>query len=254
MIRLNQIEISPTIFPDLTSQIWKIDEKILNNTVNCIKWDFYSEDEFMHIAQLKMLLNTLKPGIRVTLDVPYFPYARQDHAVSNSTTFALRSFCLLLNSLKFDNIVTQDIHSNVAFEYLDNLTSNYPETMIDSILWKFQPDIIVFPDKGAEARYKGRFDLPSISIHKEREQTTGHLTIKGIINEDNIDLENKKFLIVDDLCDGGMTFILVAQELYRVATCSVGLYTTHGIYSKGTDVLFDNGISRIFNIDGEVER
>lgn len=32
----------------------------------------------------------------------------------------------------------------------------------------------------------------------------------------------------------------------------VYLYTTHGIYSKGTKILFDNGIDRIFNRKGEV--
>ena len=254
MIRLNKDDIIvPIIFPDKTSQVWKIDEKVLNNTVNCIKWDFENESEFIHVAQLKMLINTLKPGVRVTLDLPFFPYSRQDHKVSNETTFALRSFCLLLKSLEFNCIMTYDIHSNVALTYLDELINIYPATAIDNTLMKFNPDVIVFPDKGAKTRYEQKFTLPAVSIHKERDQLTGYLTIKGIINDKNIDLAYKRCLIIDDLCDGGGTFILAAQALYNEGVKEVGLYTTHGIYSKGTQVLKDNLITRIFNLNGEVK-
>lgn len=252
MIRLNDVVVTPTIFPDKTSQVWKIDISILKNNVNMIAWQFENENEFLHVAQLKKLVNNLRPNARTILNIPYFPYARQDHVVSNATTFALRSFLELLNTLRFDGIFTVDLHSNIPFEYLDNLTNVYPHEAIKNAIDSFQPDLIVFPDKGAQMRYAHRFALPHISIHKERDQLTGYLTIKGIINNDNIILSGKKCLIVDDLCDGGGTFILAAQELFNADVKEVGLYTTHGIYSKGVQVLKDNLISRVFNLNGEV--
>ena len=252
MIKLNDVIVTPTIFPDKTSQVWKIDISILKNNVNMIAWQFENENEFLHVAQLKKLVNNLRPNARTILNIPYFPYARQDHVVSNATTFALRSFLELLNTLRFNGIFTVDLHSNIPFEYLDNLTNVYPHEAIKNAIDSFQPDLIVFPDKGAQMRYAHRFTLPHISIHKERDQLTGYLTIKGIINNDNIILSGKKCLIVDDLCDGGGTFILAAQELFNADVKEVGLYTTHGIYSKGVQVLKDNLISRVFNLNGEV--
>jgi ribose-phosphate pyrophosphokinase len=252
MIKISKDYIIPTIFPDKTSQVWKIDTSILNDKSNVIKWDFEHESEFLYLAQIKMLIKELKPEADIILQVPYFPYARQDHKISNQSTFALRSFCLLLKSLNFTSIFTYDLHSNIAFEYLDNLTNVYPNQAIKDAISKFKPDVIVFPDKGAQMRYAHRFTLPHISIHKERDQLTGYLTIKGIINNDNIILSGKKCLIVDDLCDGGGTFILAAQELFNADVKEVGLYTTHGIYSKGVQILKDNLISRVFNLNGEV--
>ena len=252
MIKLNDVVVTPTIFPDKTSQVWKIDTSLLKDNSNTITWEFESENEFLYVAQLKKLISVLKPNIRILLNVPYFPYARQDHVVSNATTFALRSFLELLSSLRFNEIFTVDLHSNIPFEYLDNLTNVYPNQAIKNAIDSFQPDLIVFPDKGAQMRYAHRFTLPYISIHKERDQLTGYLTIKGIINNNNINLSGKKCLIVDDLCDGGGTFILAAQELFNADVKEVGLYTTHGIYSKGIQVLKDNLISRVFNLNGEV--
>lgn len=57
MIKLNGLEIKPTIFPDGTSQIWKI--KIDSNLDNqLIEWEFQHEGELMHVAQLLWLLNS----------------------------------------------------------------------------------------------------------------------------------------------------------------------------------------------------
>jgi len=60
---------------------------------------------------------------------------------------------------------------------------------------------------------------------------------------------------VDDICDGGRTFIESAgllREAYPEA--DIHLYVSHGIFSKGTDVLFDAGIKTIHTIKGEVKR
>jgi ribose-phosphate pyrophosphokinase len=75
------------------------------------------------------------------------------------------------------------------------------------------------------------------------------LTING--HYGILELTGKTCLIVDDICDGGGTFVLAANYLHSLGAKNIALYTTHGIYSKGTDVLSDNHISRIFNYKGE---
>ena len=44
-------------------------------------------------------------------------------------------------------------------------------------------------------------------------------------------------LIVDDICDGGGTFIPLAKKLKNAGAKTVTLYVTHGIFSKGLDPL-----------------
>jgi len=57
MIYLNGQPIEVTIFPDKTSQVWKIPEHFFSYK-NEITWEFESESEFIHLAQLVALLKT----------------------------------------------------------------------------------------------------------------------------------------------------------------------------------------------------
>ena len=52
------------------------------------------------------------------------------------------------------------------------------------------------------------------------------------------DIPEGYFLLVDDICDGGGTFIGLANECFP-SWADYDLYVTHGIFSKGTDILFD---------------
>ena len=60
------------------------------------------------------------------------------------------------------------------------------------------------------------------------------------------DLTGKYAVIIDDICDGGGTFIPIAKELKAKGCRKVVLYVTHGAFTKGTQVLFENGIDEIF--------
>jgi len=75
---------------------------------------------------------------------------------------------------------------------------------------------------------------------KDRDVKTGNITrtsITPIVHGGNA-------IIVDDICDGGRTFIELAKCL-KPACDKVYLYVTHGIFSKGLDV-FDGLIDHIW--------
>lgn len=240
MIYLNGKPVNVTIFPDKTSQVWKLDENDFN-LYSEIKWDFESEGEFLHLAQLKDLLD--KNLIKYTkLTISYLPYARQDKSVENDATFALTPFSKLLNVLGFTEIVFDDVHSPKALQLIKNSKSIVPS--FDELATSLNANIC-FPDRGARNRY--RTALSFVTLEKERDQSTGALTMKPL--EEQL---SGNYLICDDLCDGGGTFILAANELYRAGANEVYLYTTHGLYTKGVDVLRNANIKRIFNIKGEV--
>lgn len=245
MIKLNGFEIKPTVFPDKTSQIWKIDEEKFNACPSIVEWIFEDEAEFMYVAQLKALLDTYKCKSALIMD--YLPYARQDKEVSNQSTFALHVFMNLLNSLKFSKVVSYDVHSKVA-QGIENFVNIDPILEIRNAISELNPDCIVFPDFGAKSRYKIN-NIKSVCIKKVRDQVTGDIT-ETIINESVL---NMKCLIVDDLCDGGATFVRISNLLISSGASEVNLYVSHGLFTKGVDILRKAGIKKIYTRKGEVK-
>ena len=82
---------------------------------------------------------------------------------------------------------------------------------------------------------------------KVRDQLTGNIVRYKIVGEP----VGKNVLIIDDICDGGMTFKLLAKDLLAAGAKSVVLFVTHGLFSKGLQTLKDSGIQRIYAQDGE---
>lgn len=248
MIKLNGYKVPYTLFPDNTSQVWGIPEKAFESESYEIEWDFFHEMEFIHLAQLKDLIDKRNVYKDVNLYVPYLPFARQDKDVLNDRTFALHTFAKLINGLGFNKITSLDTHSNVAenlITYFENLS---PKEHIEFSFKESCSEVIAVPDAGAYTRYGSMVDYSSIIGNKVRNQKTGHIeeyTFEG-------NPKGKKVLIVDDICDGGMTFRLLSKSLLDAGAKEVNLYVTHGIFSKGLKVLKKDGINRIFTHKGEV--
>lgn len=251
MILLNGNQVTPTIFPDNTSQVWKLPNCILEESnVAHITWKFENEGEFLHLAQLADLLYDY--GFKLILRLPYLPYARQDKEISNTSTFALRTFSRLLNSLYFKEVIISDPHSELALRLINNSRAIYNNEHVENLIKHTNSDVMCFPDKGARSKYSKLYSGKIKYIHgdKVRDQLTGHITNYELIG----DPSGKNVLIVDDLCDAGMTFKILARDLLAKGASKVVLYVTHGLFTKGTNTLFESGIERIFTQDGEVSR
>lgn len=244
MITLNGHQVTPTLFPDKTSQVWKLPERILNYKENKIFWEFENEAELFHLAQLCQLLDNYRGEKH--LYVPYMPYGRQDKEVGNGACFARSTFLSILLTLGLDSITTIDAHSETP-----GVNSLYPSAAISQAVVGTKATHVCFPDSGAEKRYK--VELPCIILGKDRDQATGE--IRGLKHMLSFDPPARwgRILIVDDICDGGRTFIEAAKLLHSLAPqAEVSLYVSHGIFSKGTRVLRDAGIKHIFTKNGEV--
>lgn len=248
MIYLNGQPVNTTLFPDNTSQVWQIPDYIIKETnwVHIV-WEFSNEGEFLHLAQLKDLLDESQIGC--ALKIKYLPYGRQDKHVSNTTTFGLRTFANLLNKLHFSEINIVDPHSSVALDLIHNSKAKYPTEEVDNVYELTKADVICYPDKGAKDKYLPLYDYPSIHAEKIRDQSTGEITSMKI---PYAQVKDKTILICDDICDGGTTFTKLTELLIASGAKQVNLFVTHGIFSKGLRVLYDSGIKRIFTIDGEI--
>jgi phosphoribosylpyrophosphate synthetase len=152
--------IKPTIFPDGTSQVWKIGIEKYVETGAIIYWYYENEAEVMQLLQLKTLLEFA--GVEVLyLYIPYLPYGRQDKIVSDETTFARMTFETLLEEY-FEGtlIMALDIHSPSTIisdvrpvGFINHAFRDMQKNDGGEVL--FRPDVIlVFPDKGAKERYK----------------------------------------------------------------------------------------------------
>jgi ribose-phosphate pyrophosphokinase len=246
-IYLNDEKINVTMFPDKTSQVWKLSEKQLAGNVATIFWDFENEAELLHLAQLSDLIY-FNYSKYTELSINYLPYARQDKDVSNDSTFALHSFSRLLNSIRINKIIIHDPHSDKVLKLIRNSVAYYSDKYVESLFIANKYDIACYPDKGATQKYKHIYSLPFIYADKVRDQLTGNILGIKIHGE----CKDKKVLIVDDICDGGGTFILLAKQLKEKGAKEVDLFVTHGLFTKGLQVLKENGnINKIYTPDGE---
>ncbi len=235
-------EFTTTIFPDGTSQVWKIKDipDWTHLSLVEIVWIFENEAELIHVCQLARLVNEEVTDVGVII-APYLPYARQDKSVANGQSFALETMKRILNGAGIHRIITFDAHSKS-----NNVVSLSPVEFHKSI---FNHDVVCFPDKGAAERY-GNADAfgnaPIIHCEKIRNQATGEITGLKVVGATPDLLTDKRVLIVDDICDGGMTFIKVSEALQSFQPRLVDLAVSHGIFSKGKHVLHAAGIKNIF--------
>lgn len=96
-------------------------------------------------------------------------------------------------------------------------------------------DAIIYPDASAYKRMHHLFDdYPSLVASKVRDQVTGKITSYQLPTISIIDI--RFYLVVDDICDGGATFINLIDKM-PTDLCDVDLYITHGLFSKGVDHL-----------------
>jgi ribose-phosphate pyrophosphokinase len=248
MIYVNGAPLKVTLFPDNTSQVWNVPQLDIPDTnwVHIV-WEFQHEGEFMHLAQLKALLDA--KNFRSALRIKCLPYARQDKAITNETTFALTPFAYLLNTLQFEEIIINDPHSEIAIKMIYNSRAVYPIYEVEKVMETTESTVMCFPDKGAVTKYSKLYARPYTWGEKVRDQSTGKILKYELANPSSIHEEN--VLIVDDICDGGATFILLAKELLTYGAENVNLFVTHGIFSRGLQPIFDAGIKRIFTQDGE---
>lgn len=244
MIYANGIKIIPTIFPDGTSQVWKLDKSIFERGYISITWEFESEAEIIHLLQLKRLIDCAGEAWCIELFIPYLPYARQDKQISNETTFALHVFTELLNVFK--RVTCFDIHSEH-----DWIKSISPKKEVLKAVIDSGSKVLVYPDVGALNKYFELFKefMDSIHAEKVRNQSTGEIEGMTLHGE----VKGLKCLIVDDICDGGMTFIKLANLLFENGAAEVNLYVSHGLFTKGIQVLKDAGINQIYTRKGKVQ-
>lgn len=203
----------------------------------------------------------------VKLFIPYCIGGRSDRKFEEGTSNYLKTvICPIINSQNFAEIEVLDPHSDVLEACLNNFKKvnnfalvKYALTNIDNKDGAQNRIVLVSPDAGA---YKKVFDVAKefdidkiITATKVRDVKTGKILRTELPNLHVADIDHElKYVIVDDICDGGRTFIELAKVIKeRRPNAEVYLIVTHGIFSNGllelskylTGIFCTNSISDI---------
>lgn len=204
----------------------------------------YTMNGFMSVCQHNEVLR--RRGLSVSLIYPYLPYARQDRVMQEDEPFSLKIFCDMLNAQKFESVTIYDPHSDVTPALIENCIVKPQWDIARSAMpfVDFKAKLFISPDVGAYKKLsKLVADDQRIAIGVKNRDEQGKITHTAVFSP--IPIEGQDCVIVDDICDGGRTFIELAKVLREKGAKSVMLYVTHGIFSQGLDVLKSH-IDRIY--------
>jgi ribose-phosphate pyrophosphokinase len=218
-------------------------------------------DDVMELLLVTDAVKRLYPMLPITLIMPYVPYARQDRVANHGEAHGLKVFCKLINDQGYARVVVQDPHSDVATALLDNVVVDEAYSAIEEAVRKIEArygvlPALVSPDAGARKRtlkiahYLG--GLQVVFADKVRDTKTLEITATEIHG----DMPDAPLLVVDDICDGGRTFIELAKAVRKLEAVETTagetaleatwpmrpmfLYVTHGIFSYGAELLLEH--------------
>ncbi len=194
--------------------------------------------------------------------IPYFPAARQDRVMVLGESLSVKVYTDIINAQNYDQVTVFDPHSEVVPALLNNVKVIHNYEFAKECLNIINEEVLLIsPDGGAlkkiykVSEYLGGIEV--IECSKKRDVKTGQLSGFRVYKED---LEGKHCVIVDDICDGGGTFLGLAEVLKEKKAGKLSLVVGHGIFSKGVEVLkksFDNVFTtnscKDINVEGVIQ-
>lgn len=180
----------------------------------------------------------------VNLDIRYLLGARMDRAISSREPFTLEMVARLINGAGFTHVRILDVHSNTAIRLIRNSWNILPWSHVTMVRDTIGEHVVICPDSGAINRVQDLAPNGNMITYcsKKRDPKTGALSGFHVPDE----VKGYHTLIIDDICDGGGTFVGLAKELRAKGAKSVNLFVTHGIFSKGLPL---EGVDKIFSTD-----
>ena len=195
--------------------------------------------EIMELLLLTDALRRMSAGAKVRLVCAYFPYARQDRVCAPGEALSLRVVADLINAQGYESVEVWDAHSDVTGAVLNRMISVPALHFVRQLdlLARADKPLLVAPDAGALKKASSiakAIGTQWVRADKSRDPATGDIT-GTVVYSDHVG--QRDFLIIDDICDGGRTFIALAEALRPLTDGKVYLYVTHGIFSAGYDAL-----------------
>ncbi|MGV0804270.1 phosphoribosyltransferase family protein [Mycolicibacterium setense] len=193
-----------------------------------VAWNTGGALDFAALAQWAAFHRDAAP----LLVMPYLPSARGDH----DATYDAQGVARLTAATGVRDIIAADPHSGAwaasaeahgAAVRAVSATDLVAESPLAQMDW----DGVIAPDKGAVDRagaVANRLGVRLLTAGKVRDPKTGALS--GFAAPDG--LTEGRYLLVDDICDGGGTFAGLAQAIRETEPAAeLHLWVTHGLFT-----------------------
>lgn len=169
-------------------------------------------------------------AVKKKLIIPYLMGARYDRLMLPGDSFDLKVIADLINTMQFEEVYLYDVHSEVSLQLIHNAVNITNEALVKAYM--NENAVLICPDKGAAKKissYAGWNNklTETVYCNKTRDLSNGRISLQVTEPEK---CKNRNCVIIDDLCDGGGTFLAIAQQ---IQAAHLTLIVTHGIFSKG---------------------
>lgn len=183
---------------------------------------------------------------KIDLYIPYLLGGRSDRKFQEGGSNYIKSVIApIINLQGYNKVTVYDPHSDVAEACINNFEKVTNKDLVEFALIDITNDIysddttIISPDAGS---LKKVFDVAQhynrervVIASKHRNLSTGEITHTEV---PIIESDSNKFVIIDDICDGGRTFIEIAKVILEKRpkekhNTKIYLIVSHGIFSKG---------------------
>ncbi len=173
---------------------------------------------------------------RITVVMPFYPYARQDKKHRGREPISARLIADLFKTAGADRLMSVDLHTAQIQGFFDGpvdhlfalpLLADYVADKYDT-----QNMVIVSPDSGrvrVAERWTDRMGgCPLAFIHKTRDPMVAN---EVVANRVVGDVEGRVCVLVDDMIDTGGTITKAADVLFAAGASDVIITATHGVLS-----------------------
>jgi ribose-phosphate pyrophosphokinase len=187
---------------------------------------------------------------RITVVMPFYPYARQDKKHRGREPISARLMADLFHTAGADRLMTVDLHTAQIQGFFDGpvdhlfalpLLAEHVERR-----WAGQDVVVVSPDAGrvrVAERWTERLGCGLAIIHKRRDPNVpNEVKVGEVVGH----VRGKTCILVDDMIDTGGTITKAADLLFDNGAAEVVVTATHGVLSgPAIDRLKNSRISEV---------
>lgn len=258
----SNIKFEVSSFPD-GQQDLRILETTLRYITVTIKSRFNSFKDLELIICATKALKRLGATV-IHLEIPYILGARSDREFQvGGTSYLVDVVTPIINAQGYTTVTALDPHSDVAAACINNFKYDNNVKLVEFALYDIHMDmyrkdlgdwgsvdsfyklkvrgkenfILVSPDAGANKKiYKV---AEAIGYTDEVITCSKHRDENGRLSKVKVPMgtlweSGKDAIIIDDICDGGATFLNIAKEMKANGwKGKIYLIVTHGIFSRG---------------------
>lgn len=175
-------------------------------------------------------------GYAIHLTIPYMLYARQDRVCHEGESLSMSVMASIINGLNLQSVKLIDPHSDVAPALIHNSYVVDATKVWQDVIFRSHGkyNAIIAPDAGAykkAVKIADKMGVTDVFVANKIRGEGGKIVSYSLTG----DVKGKNVAIFDDICDGGATFINLANILTENGVNRKDLYVTHGIFTKGVN-------------------